>query len=117
MHWAVRRLILFREQRFDVIVRGVDCTRPSRFVDVLAAQSWNSTPSEDIIGSTDRRCDRNRIHLGNVGSPEELHKLASKTKQAVGAHTGEKASRHSDYVNDETAKTLPAVELVELETP
>jgi len=56
MHWAVRRLILFREQRFDVIVRGVDCTRPSRFVDVLAAQSWNSTPSEDIIGSTNRRC-------------------------------------------------------------
>ena len=81
------------------------------------AKSWNDTPSEDIIESTDRRCDQNRIHLGNVGSPEELHKLAGKIKQAAGAHTGDKASCHSDYVNDETAKTLQAVELVELETP
>ncbi len=52
-----------------------------------------------------------------VLSPEELHKLASKTKQAVGADAGDKASCHSDYVDDETAKTLQALEVVELETP
>src|SRR6185295_8764276 len=38
-----------------------------------------------------------------VLSPEEIHKLASKTKKAVGADAG-KASCHSDYVDPETAK-------------
>jgi phosphomethylpyrimidine synthase len=50
-----------------------------------------------------------------VLSPEELHKLASKTKQAVGAEEG-KASCHSDYVDDEQAQQiqsehLPVVEV------
>jgi hypothetical protein len=31
------------------------------------ATSWNVTRSEGIIESTDRRCNQNRIHLGNVG--------------------------------------------------
>ncbi len=48
-----------------------------------------------------------------VLSPDEIHKLASKTKKAVHADEG-KASCHSDYVDDETAKTLQSVEL---ETP
>jgi phosphomethylpyrimidine synthase len=48
-----------------------------------------------------------------VLSPEEIHKLASKTRKAVHADEG-KASCHSDYTDDETAKTLQAVEL---ETP
>lgn len=40
-----------------------------------------------------------------VLSPDEIHKLASKTKHAVGADKkGEKASCHSDYVDPETAK-------------
>jgi phosphomethylpyrimidine synthase len=51
-----------------------------------------------------------------VLSPEEIHKLASKTRKAVHADEG-KASCHSDYTDDETARTLQAVELVELETP
>ena len=46
-----------------------------------------------------------------VLSPDELHKLASKTKKAVGAEQGDKAACHSDYVDDETAKTLQAAEL------
>lgn len=42
-----------------------------------------------------------------VLSPDEIHKLASKTKKAVGAdHAGDKASCHSDYVDPETAKKL-----------
>jgi hypothetical protein len=31
------------------------------------ATSWNDTRFEDTIESIDRRCDQNRIHLGNVG--------------------------------------------------
>ncbi|MEZ6067107.1 MAG: phosphomethylpyrimidine synthase ThiC [Planctomycetaceae bacterium] len=48
-----------------------------------------------------------------VLSPEEVHRLASKTRKAVGADKGDKASCHSDYVDADTAQTL---QLVELET-
>ena len=40
-----------------------------------------------------------------VLSPEEIHKLASKTRKAVGAEEG-KASCHSDYVDPEAAKRV-----------
>ncbi len=51
-----------------------------------------------------------------VLSPEEVHKLASKTKQAVGAED-DKASCHSDYVDEDAAKEIQKdVDLVELET-
>jgi phosphomethylpyrimidine synthase len=40
-----------------------------------------------------------------VLSPEEIHRLASKTRKAVGADAG-KASCHSDYVDPEAAKSL-----------
>src|SRR5437762_1256254 len=40
-----------------------------------------------------------------VLSPEEIHRLASKTKKAVGAEAG-KASCHSDYVDPEEAKRV-----------
>jgi len=54
---------------------------------------------------------------GNL-SPEEIHKLASKTKKAVGAKEGEKASCHSDYVDDDSARRLQerSLPLVELNT-
>ena len=38
-----------------------------------------------------------------VLSPEEIHKLAAKTKKAVGAATGKKADCHSDYVAPDEA--------------
>jgi len=38
--------------------------------------------------------------------PEEIYRLASKTKQAVGADEGEKAACHSDYVDAEEAKRM-----------
>jgi phosphomethylpyrimidine synthase len=50
-----------------------------------------------------------------VLSPEEIHRLASKTKKAVGAEAGQKGSCHSDYVDDEGARRVQE-ELVELET-
>jgi phosphomethylpyrimidine synthase len=49
-----------------------------------------------------------------VLSPEEIHKLASKTRKAVGATTEAKASCHSDYVDPETAKKVQQEKLVTL---
>jgi phosphomethylpyrimidine synthase len=43
-----------------------------------------------------------------VLSPEEIHKLASKTKKAVGAAGGEKASCHSDFVDPAAAQAVQA---------
>jgi len=52
-----------------------------------------------------------------VLSPDEIHKLASKTKKVVGADAGQKASCHSDYVDPDTAKQLQKdVTLVELQS-
>lgn len=64
------------------------------------------TPEQQVI-----------LQQRGVLSPDEIHKLASKTKKAVGASEGDKAACHSDNANDETAKTLQAVKFVELETP
>ena len=50
-----------------------------------------------------------------VLSPDEIHKLASKTKKAVTVHVGgEKASCHSDYVDPQTAKHIQSEKLVQL---
>jgi phosphomethylpyrimidine synthase len=64
------------------------------------------TPEQQVI-----------LQQRGVLSAEEIHKLASKTKKAVGASEGDKAACHSDNANDETAKALQAVKFVELETP
>ncbi|MFM7863530.1 MAG: phosphomethylpyrimidine synthase ThiC [Planctomycetaceae bacterium] len=45
-----------------------------------------------------------------VLSPDEIHRLASKTRRTVGADTG-KASCHSDYVDDEDARQIQLVQL------
>lgn len=45
------------------------------------------------------------LNKRGVLSPDEIHRLASKTKKAVGAEAS-KASCHSDYVDPETAKQL-----------
>ena len=50
-----------------------------------------------------------------VLAPQEIHRLAAKTKKGVKADEG-KASCHSDIVDDDTAKKIQSsVELVELE--
>ncbi|MBZ0252910.1 MAG: phosphomethylpyrimidine synthase [Candidatus Methylomirabilis sp.] len=41
-----------------------------------------------------------------VLSPEELHRLASKTREKVGAEGGRKAACHSDVADDEAARRL-----------
>lgn len=50
-----------------------------------------------------------------VLSPDEIHRLASKTKAAVGADAA-KASCHSDYVDPDVAKNLQGQKLVQLNT-
>jgi phosphomethylpyrimidine synthase len=49
-----------------------------------------------------------------VLSPEQIHRLASKTKQAVGAGRGSKAVCHSDVAAGEQARSLQDERLVEL---
>jgi len=48
--------------------------------------------------------------------PDEIHRLASKTKQKVGAEEGEKAACHSDFVDDEEAQELQGAQIVQLNT-
>jgi len=50
-----------------------------------------------------------------VLSPEEIHRLAAKTRTAVAADAG-KASCHSDYVDPEQAKGVQRERLVQLNT-
>ena len=54
-----------------------------------------------------------------VLSPEEIHRLAAKTKKVMTTETEAKASCHSDYVDPETARQLQEKrgELVELTVP
>lgn len=58
---------------------------------------------------------REILEKRGVLSPEEIHRLASKTRQAVGASEGQKASCHSDVADSDSARELH--EIVELETP
>jgi phosphomethylpyrimidine synthase len=49
---------------------------------------------------------RGILEQRGVLSPEQLHRLASKTRERVGAAAGEKAACHSDLVDETTARTV-----------
>jgi phosphomethylpyrimidine synthase len=51
-----------------------------------------------------------------VLSPDEIHRLAGKTRRAVGASSGERAACHSDVTDDDAARQLHE-KLVELRVP
>ena len=81
--------------------------KAEEFAVLKAKQSAALTPDQ-------REILEKRGHL----TPAQIHKLAGKTRKAVGATEGHKATCHSDYADDETAKDVqdarvPA-ELVEL---
>jgi phosphomethylpyrimidine synthase len=58
---------------------------------------------------------REMLEKRGVLSPEEIHRLASKTRKAVGADKGAKAACHSDFVSDdEEAEDLQTKKLVRL---
>jgi phosphomethylpyrimidine synthase len=62
--------------------------------------------------------DEQRATLEKRGvlSPEELHRLASKTKKALGVHVGEKAACHSDVAAPDEAERVQRERLVTLRT-
>lgn len=57
------------------------------------------------------------LEARGVLSPDEIHRLAGKTKRAVGAASGERASCHSDYVEPTAAKRIQEERLVRLRVP
>lgn len=57
---------------------------------------------------------REVLEKRGVLSPEEIHRLASKTRKAVGADAGAKAACHSDFVDQERAEKVQASRLVKL---
>jgi phosphomethylpyrimidine synthase len=57
------------------------------------------------------------LEARGVLSPDEIHRLAGKTKRAVGAAAGERASCHSDYVEPTAAKRIQEERLVRLRVP
>jgi phosphomethylpyrimidine synthase len=58
---------------------------------------------------------REILEKRGVLSPEEIHRLASKTRKAVGAESS-KGSCHSDYVEPQTAQQIQEQRLVQLRT-
>jgi phosphomethylpyrimidine synthase len=73
--------------------------------------AWEKPKRSDALSAEQQEILAKR----GVLSPEEIHRLASKTKKAVGADQG-KASCHSDYVDPETAKSMQGSRLVQLNT-
>ncbi len=55
------------------------------------------------------------LNKRGVLSPDEIHRLASKTKKAIGAHAGEKATCHSDYVDADEARRRQGDTLVQID--
>ena len=49
---------------------------------------------------------REILEKRGVLAPEEIHRLASKTRQQMSAQAGVKAACHSDYVDAEKARHL-----------
>ncbi len=75
------------------------------------AFAWDKPKLSDALTPAQRQILEQR----GVLSPEEVHRLASKTRQAVGAGEGEKASCHSDNVDDAgDAQSLQERELVQI---
>jgi phosphomethylpyrimidine synthase len=67
---------------------------------------WNKSKVSDAL--TDEQ--REILEKRGVLSPEEIHRLAGKTRKSVGADAG-KADCHSDYVDDDQALKIQLVQL------
>ncbi len=71
------------------------------------AYAWSKPTVTDALTPEQRAILEQR----GVLSPAELHKLASKTRRAMGADEGGRAACHSDVADDDAARTLQAVAL------
>jgi phosphomethylpyrimidine synthase len=74
------------------------------------AFAWDKPSVSEALSAEQRAILEQR----GVLAPDEIHRLASKTKKAMGAE-GERASCHSDYVDPDEAKRKQE-ELVQLNT-
>ncbi len=74
--------------------------------------AWDKPQKTAALTDEQRRILEQR----GVLSPNEIHRLASKTKTAVGAERGGKAACHSDHADDQTAQRLQEDKLVQLNT-
>ena len=70
------------------------------------AFQWDKARVTDALSAEQKEILEKR----GVLSPEEIHRLASKTRKTVGAEHG-KANCHSDYVSDEEAQRIQLVQL------
>ncbi len=77
------------------------------------ADGYQRARAEKSAALTDEQ--RAILEQRGVLSPEEIHKLASKTRKAVGADKG-RADCHSDYVEPSAARNLQEEKLVQLRT-
>ncbi len=64
--------------------------------------AWERAKVTEALSEEQRRILEKR----GVLSPDELHRLASKTRKRVGADQGQKASCHSDLVAEENARRI-----------
>jgi phosphomethylpyrimidine synthase len=82
--------------------------------DFYSGKDEDAQPAKRAMKSTALTPEQQQIleQRGNL-SPDEIHKLASKTKKAVAAD-GDKVSCHSDYVDPEAAKKVQQEKLITL---
>ncbi|CAG1004609.1 phosphomethylpyrimidine synthase [Myxococcaceae bacterium] len=71
------------------------------------AYSWDKPKITDALSEDQREILEKR----GVLSPTELHRLASKTREKMGAGQGHRAACHSDVADDETAKEIQEAEI------
>ena len=78
------------------------------------AFAWDKPKKTDALTEEQQRILEQRGYL----SPDEIHKLASKTKKAMTGKTedADKLSCHSDYVDADEAKKKQDEQLVQLNT-
>jgi phosphomethylpyrimidine synthase len=72
----------------------------------VAEFQWNKAKVTEALTAEQREILEKR----GVLSPEEIHRLAGKTRKSVGAESG-KADCHSDYVDDDQALKIQLVQL------
>jgi phosphomethylpyrimidine synthase len=89
--------------------------RISKEIAEFASGKDGSLQRDGVLKSAALTPEQRRIlEERGVLSPEEVHRLASKTKQAVGADRGAKAACHSDVSARDRAHSLQSEQLVEL---
>lgn len=92
--------------------------RISKEIQEFASGKADGFARERVVKSGALSDEQRRIlEQRGVLSPDDLHRLASKTRAAVGADRGQKAACHSDYATDAGAERHQHERLVALRVP